>query len=72
MKHTGTVDYNCTEILKNQVVLTLSFFSFFVQENELEGFVVGEVFAEDIDSGTYGEVVYSISGPGSEKYVVND
>ena len=34
------------------------------------GFVVGEVLAEDIDSGTFGEVVYTISGLGSEKYVV--
>lgn len=39
-----------------------------MQENEDVGFIVGEVFAEDIDSGTYGEIVYSISGPGSEKY----
>ena len=41
-----------------------------MQENEDEGFIVGTVFAEDIDSGTFGEIMYSISGLGSEKYVI--
>ena len=41
-----------------------------MQENEDVGFTVGEVSAEDIDSGTFGQIMYSISGLGSEKYVM--
>jgi hypothetical protein len=41
-----------------------------VRENEPVGTTVGVVFAEDIDTGTFGEIVYSISGFGSEKCVV--
>lgn len=43
---------------------------FAVQENEAVGTIVGVVFAEDIDTGTFGEIVYSISGFGSEKFVI--
>lgn len=41
-------------------------------ENEPVGTIVGEVFAEDIDTGTFGEIAYSISGLGSEKCVINN
>lgn len=41
-----------------------------MQENEAVGTAIGEVLAEDIDSGTYGEILYSISGLGSEKCVI--
>lgn len=43
---------------------------FDVRENEPVDTTVGVVFAEDIDTGTFGEIVYSISGFGSEKFVV--
>ena len=39
-------------------------------ENEEVDTIIGEVFAEDIDSGTFGEILYSISGLGSEKYAI--
>ena len=41
-----------------------------MQENEPVGTIVGEIFAEDIDTGTFGEIAYSISGLGSEKCVI--
>ena len=72
MKHTGRLTLYRDIQKPASSDCDIKIFSFSVQENELEGFVFGEVFAEDIDSGTYGEVVYSISGRGSEKYVVSD
>lgn len=50
--------------------MTMVTCSFAVRENEALGTIVGEVFAEDIDTGTFGEIVYSISGFGSEKSVI--
>ena len=49
------------------ITIKIDHFSFSVQENEDVGFTVGEVFASDIDSGTFGDIMYSISGLGSEK-----
>ena len=57
----------CTCVQLTRDLFCLFYFSYFVQENEDEGFIVGEVFAEDIDSGVFGEVMYSISGLGSQK-----
>ena len=39
-------------------------------ENEQVGYLVGEVNAVDIDSGTFGLVEYSLSGPGATRYVI--
>ena len=50
--------------------MTMVTCSFAVRENEAVGTIIGEVFAEDIDTGTFGEIVYSISGFGSEKSVI--
>lgn len=41
-----------------------------MRENEAVGTIIGEVYAEDIDTGTFGEIVYSISGFGSQKCVI--
>lgn len=46
---------------------------FQVQENELHGTRVGSVKAEDLDSGLYGQVIYSImSGSFSEMFSIDD
>ena len=52
------------------LILTLVTCSFAVRENEAVGTIIGEVYAEDVDTGTFGEIVYSISGFGSQKCVI--
>ena len=67
MKHTS--QYN-SQLLLHYDFGYLIICRFAVRENEPVGTTVGVVFAEDIDTGTFGEIVYSISGFGSEKCVV--
>ena len=41
-----------------------------VAEDARAGFVIGTIEASDPDSGSYGEIIYTIKGFGSEKFTV--
>jgi len=45
-------------------------FDFSVAEDAKAGEVIGTIVAEDLDSGNFGEVLYSLKGFGSEKFYV--
>ncbi len=46
-------------------------FRFSVYEEESVGVLVGVVSANDIDSGTFGQVQYTLDGPGANSFIIN-
>lgn len=56
--------YRCVSYLSVAIAVILFFICSFTIEEQLPvGSVVGQVQAEDIDSGTFGQIEYSLSGP---------
>ena len=63
------VNIHVVDINDNEPVFENTTYDFSICENLPVGSIVGAVTAADRDSGTFGEVQYSLSGPGSEKLV---
>ena len=61
------INIHVVDINDNYPAFDNASYSFSICENLMAGSLVGVVSATDSDSGTLGELVYSLSGPGNEK-----
>lgn len=61
-----TVVIDITDINDNDPVFDNTSYVFEVSEDTMNGYMVGRVEADDIDSGLFGSVQYSLSGEGAE------
>ena len=61
------INIQVVDINDNDPAFDNASYSFSICENLMAGSLVGVVSATDSDSGTLGELVYSLSGPGNEK-----
>ena len=61
------INIQVVDINDNDPTFDNTTYSFSICENLEAGSPVGVVSATDSDSGTFGELVYSLSGPGNEK-----
>lgn len=61
-------------IMKNHLVMiyikSLQKYTVTVSEDKVYPYQIASVFARDLDSGSYSEIQYSLSGQGHEKFMI--